>query len=567
MKYEGAVTEINLLEKLLELANEKFTGAIRFENDAIIKIIYFKGGEVLSASTNDRSDSIDEILLKSNKVSREHIKQALAKRKESETLGDALLNLGFISKKELAWVRRIQLIGIMRSLIRWPEGTYTIVSDYLPKREEGTSFQLPQIVVEMIVTDEDRSSVEAELQGGAAVFELHPDAFEHYQELGLNEDADAIFASIDGRKSVSEIAGNSAMDAFSVYKLIRAFLLLGLIRYADGKPQETLEVLSAPAVPSEDWSLEDYEEPPAPALAAFPPGKPKTIEVPADEELLPSIDLGPIEDEPAVPPTPDQTVPLPSWESKPKPAARGGTTPGVIPTPPTRSTAPGSQRSSAPTFATATPKKRRSSSKLPLVVLAIVLLAAAGYGAWWWLNRPQPATVATAKRPVPKAEPGVIEEAPVPAPVVSTDTEATDTVMAPLPAPVLTTAPATTPTAVAAPVIAAPASPATPPAGSRDPKRAQFEAQARDYAAESASTRFAVQLAAVCEVSSLETSLSRGGASVWFVPAQIGNRSCFRVLWGRYPDRASANRGLSELPQFFRSGRPVVVEVSSVVKR
>ncbi|HEU4889316.1 MAG TPA: DUF4388 domain-containing protein, partial [Thermoanaerobaculia bacterium] len=226
------MNQINLIERLVELWREQFTGAIRFENDGIIKIIYFKGGDILSASTNDRSDSIDEILMRAGKVSREHVKQALAKRKESETLGDALLNLGFITRKELTWSRRVQVVGVIRSIAAWTDGSFTIVADYLPKRDEGTLFPLPQVLVELIVTEQDRAQFERALDGGEAVFSKTADFDEVWRRLGLNEDAEAIAVEIDGTKNATEVATASGRDTFNVYKLLHALTTLGVLARA-----------------------------------------------------------------------------------------------------------------------------------------------------------------------------------------------------------------------------------------------------------------------------------------------------------------------------------------------
>lgn len=250
MNLEGDISEIQLVERLVDLWREQFTGAIRFENDGIIKIIYFKGGDVLSASTNDRSDSIDEILMRAGKVSREHVKQALAKRKENETLGDALLNLGFITRKELTWSRRVQVVGVIRSIAAWTAGSFTIVADYLPKRDEGTLFPLPQILVELIVTEADRQRFERAMDGGAAVFAKTGDFDDVFRRLGLNDEAEAIAAQVDGEQTASEVALSSGKDTFNVYKLLDALATLRILQRAE-KAQVTPQVAAVP-VPVDD---------------------------------------------------------------------------------------------------------------------------------------------------------------------------------------------------------------------------------------------------------------------------------------------------------------------------
>ncbi|HEX3579267.1 MAG TPA: DUF4388 domain-containing protein, partial [Thermoanaerobaculia bacterium] len=281
MSFEGEIGEIDLIQRLVELGGEQFTGAIRFESDGIIKIVYFKGGDVLSASTNDRTDAVDEILLRANKVTREHVKQALAKRKESETLGDALLGLGFITRKELTWARRVQVIGILRSIIGWKTGSYTIVADYLPKREEGTLFPLSQIIVELVVTDTDRTKSEQAMESGNAIFEKAPNFDDVFRRLGLNEDAEQIVAQIDGNSTAADVAARSGKDTFNVYKLLEALRLLKLVTRVNKPPAEH-EVYGGDAwdVENPDFTMDDVA-PTIPAAVEAPRVDSATMEIPA----------------------------------------------------------------------------------------------------------------------------------------------------------------------------------------------------------------------------------------------------------------------------------------------
>ncbi|MFY9551626.1 MAG: hypothetical protein WAU32_10785, partial [Thermoanaerobaculia bacterium] len=77
--------------------------------------------------------------------------------------------------------------------------------------------------------------------------------------------------------------------------------------------------------------------------------------------------------------------------------------------------------------------------------------------------------------------------------------------------------------------------------------------------------RFAVQLELACEIGSLVDAWKRDrpAGSMWLLTTDYQGRTCFRVLWGRYPTREAAQRALARTPGFFstRRNRPAVVAV------
>jgi septal ring-binding cell division protein DamX len=403
MSFEGEIGEIDLIQRLVELGSEQFTGAIRFESDGIIKIVYFKSGDVLSASTNDRTDAVDEILLRANKVTREHVKQALAKRKESETLGDALLGLGFITRKELTWARRVQVIGILRSIIGWKSGSYTIVEDYLPKREEGTLFPLAQIIVELVVTDTDRTKSEQAMESGNAIFEKSPDFDDAFRRLGLNEDAEQIVAKIDGNNTAADVAAQSGKDIFNVYKLLEALRLLKLVTRIDKPPVEH-EVHGGDAwdVENPDFTLDDVAPTiPVAAVEAPPRVDSATMEIPALNITAPpsSVWDDPVDDDQfsatEIAPPPIPTVLEPQWgfDEAQIEAARRAAVPlhgdDEVPTSAMTSDIP--------------PEPRKRSMLMPLLLL--LLIAVGGYAGWNWWQQRQPSRSVSATTVPPVTRP------------------------------------------------------------------------------------------------------------------------------------------------------------------
>jgi len=425
MKFEGHINEIDLIAKLVELGDQKFTGAIRFENDGIIKILYLKNGDILSASTNDRTDSIDEILLKSGKVTRDHVRQALTRRKENETLGDALLSLGFITKKELVWARRVQVVVIVRSILKWTDGSFTIVSDYLPKREEGTIYSLRQIVLEIVVTDEDREKFDALLQSGDALFRKNIAFEDSYKALALNEEADRVVRLIDGRRSATEIAASSAVEPFSAFKLLNALHILGLLTETNVRHE------LSPTVPQYDLGFELEEEPKAESPQLLP-GVLPDIPMSHDEEEIPPPPMSDDEPEALEPPEAAWSDPLSELTDESV----------VVEEVQPSENLPVDEalESEAPHASSETPQRRKPAIA---AVIAMILLVAAAFGGYSYWARSQrvvepppsrPREVASASAVAPSSETTATE-------MTTTDT----TVTAESVAPPVVTQPSTAP--------------------------------------------------------------------------------------------------------------------------
>jgi septal ring-binding cell division protein DamX len=209
------------------------------------------------------------------------------------------------------------VVGVIRSIAAWTDGSFTIVADYLPKRDEGTLFPLPQVLIELIVTEQDRARFERALDGGEAVFTKTPDFDQVWRRLGLNEDAEAIVVEIDGTKNAGEVAAASNRDTFNVYKLLHGLATLGVLTRSEKpkvEPQFALDDFAAAGVAD----AADLWNDPAPEPAITPQFELDETEAFAQPTLeIPTLSMSDY----AVEPVPHQMAdeaPLPNppmWQS------------------------------------------------------------------------------------------------------------------------------------------------------------------------------------------------------------------------------------------------------------
>lgn len=315
---KGTIKEISFIQLLEEVAQSKLTGMIRTEKGPIIKVVYISQGTIAFASSNEKSDRLTEVLKRAGKLTTEQIDDAQARLKPNVSLGKTLVELGYISPKDLLWGARAQVEGILHQLLFWNEGNYQILEGPLPKEIVSLGLPIAHVLYEGIQKTQDRDWVLEQIVSPQSVYEFTVDFHEKYSSLKLP--ADAVVSRINGSRPLEEIAQSAGLDTFEVCKTVAALQILGLVQRIQsvsletaGGEQDELPIgdLSGglAAEPSSDLSLGQVFQMPTVA----------ELQAEQEEETIQSTMISP---KPQAPPPVEEETPISSPVAEEVPDSR-----------------------------------------------------------------------------------------------------------------------------------------------------------------------------------------------------------------------------------------------------
>jgi hypothetical protein len=609
-KRKGNFSEIVLPHLLAQALQSNFTGMFRAERESIIKVIYFREGEIAFASSNQPSDRLGEVLIKRGQLSREQLDMAMSKLEANVSLGKMLVELGYLSPKELLEGAKTQVEEILFSLNTWGDGTFEFIEGPLPQRIVDLKLNTRQVIFQGILQLEDRRWVLSEIGSMEAVYSPDANLTEVTQGLRLDSDVHQVIANINGTHTVRDLSSRSRLDDFTVGKVVAALKSLGLVEAVEHDAAaspggEFLATREEEAEPGEDDTLISSESPVSeqsePLAGSF-----DTAEQPAaadtgtgglnfgDETLAESdteaqqdtfvTDEGDVdEDEELLVEEPGggrSRLLLPGVGVLALAVILGGVwffflrggeegeqpgTPSASPTvaqktPPAVKTPP--QGTAAATASPSAVATRAAGQVSPAATRTVP-------------PRRTPPAVATATKaaaltppkPSVTATPRVTSTPPKPTPRPTQVARRTP-VPAATPAPRRTPIPRSTPAPSATGPGASSFSASPGASQARSALEAgQYRQAAEKYRSALPSTRaYSLQLEIICQESSIRTGMreSASNPDYFLLPFRFRGRSCYRAMWGVFPTKLAAKQAFSSVPAFFRQqtgGRAYVVPV------
>lgn len=254
MALEGTLKEFGLADIFQLIFHQRKTGILTIRWDKKKATVSFEDGMIVSAESSERlgPDRIGEILLRAEKLTKEGLKDALNRQKNTEEkLGLILEDQGLITREDLQVALKLQIKETIFQLFRLKEGAYTFEQfnviydkDYLSPL--STEFVLMEGIrridewpfIEKMIPgmdiifekNQDKKTEIPEEKKATEVLKEETDFDETESEGGLSKGEIKIYSLVDGKRDISTIVAISQMGDFDTCKALSNLLMSGYIK-------------------------------------------------------------------------------------------------------------------------------------------------------------------------------------------------------------------------------------------------------------------------------------------------------------------------------------------------
>jgi hypothetical protein len=236
MAIEGPLRELGIHDvfQLLDLSRK--TGMLRVTSELRDDegIVIFEAGRVVQASVRSNPMSLEEMLLRSGRVTETDLERARAMRSGSvrgRGLGEYLVQCGALSRKELERQMRLQIESVVFELMSWREGFFSfeeLAAEDLPATPD-IHVSTESLLMEGARRIDEWSRIADKIPSLTVVPTLAPVDDAHPTQIDLLPDEWEVLTMIDGKRDLRAIATVLGRAEFDIAKVVYGLVTTGVV--------------------------------------------------------------------------------------------------------------------------------------------------------------------------------------------------------------------------------------------------------------------------------------------------------------------------------------------------
>lgn len=247
MSFAGNLATVAFSDILQLLSTGKKTGALCVTRSTQKKEIFFRNGNIISASsTNDDDDLLGHLLVKRGMISAADLERALSLQKATgKKLGASLIELEIINHEQITDCLRMQIEEIVYSLFGWNQGEFIFQEGRIPS---GNVLLVELNTMNIIMEGMRRIDEWAQIQKSLPSEEFPLRVVKRPQVktegITLSHDEFVILSLVDGKRTVPDIIKESPVGEFITSKALHKLISTGLVEKSNTPRSKLTESLS-----------------------------------------------------------------------------------------------------------------------------------------------------------------------------------------------------------------------------------------------------------------------------------------------------------------------------------
>ncbi len=232
----GDLQYTNIADVFSMLSMSQRTGVLILLTDGKKKNIYFKNGEIIYASSNEKEFLLGQILYKIGFLSDEQLEEAEKSIETSgERFGAILIKKGFLTPKQLWAGVKYQLEEIVYSAFELTHGHFVFIEGAEPPQDVVKfSLNTQSLLMEGFRRLDEGNVIKQAIPSLKARLRINPDK----TPSGLSESLLKVYQVIEDGLLVEDVIRRTRMGEFNTLKLLHHLVNLGFVFVEGAVPPE-----------------------------------------------------------------------------------------------------------------------------------------------------------------------------------------------------------------------------------------------------------------------------------------------------------------------------------------
>ena len=206
------------------------TGTLMVKFGAASKKVYLKDGEAVFASSTSNDDWLGVVLVKTGKISLQQFDYSTEVMKKSgRRHGAVLVELGYITPKELFWAVKYQVKEIIYSLFEYDRAEYEFLDGQIPDEVITLKMSMGNLIYEGVSRIDNLIRIKEELPPVWTTLQLSDDPLKLFQNVQFSPKDRKILSLVDGQRTIKQVIEDSWFNSFEAMKIVYVFWAIGIL--------------------------------------------------------------------------------------------------------------------------------------------------------------------------------------------------------------------------------------------------------------------------------------------------------------------------------------------------